>query len=199
MGATGTTQASPRAVQLPRPVGAKTFFIWVGLCLLAFPIAGEVGHAIVGHVDGVMPALLGGAITGAGIGFAQWLLLRRSINAGPEWIVATAAGLAVGLAVGAAIVGYETTTSQLAVMGAISGAFVGIAQGMLLRNTFSHWYVWVIAMPVLWALGWVVTDAAGIHVEEQFIAFGLSGTLLFAVGSGLLLMTGLRRDRLASA
>jgi hypothetical protein len=59
--------------------------------------------------------------------------------------------------------------------------------------------VWVIAMPVLWALGWIVTDAAGIHVEDQFIAFGLSGTLLFGIGSGFLLMAGLRRDRYAPA
>jgi hypothetical protein len=184
---------------LPRPVGAKTFFIWVGLCLLAFPIAGELAHAIMGPVDSVVPAFIGGGIAGAGIGFAQWLLLRRRINAGPEWIVATAAGLALGLAVGAAIVGYETTTSQLAIMGAISGVFVGIAQGLLLRNTFPHWYVWVVAMPVLWALGWVITDAAGILVEKQFMVFGLSGTLLFAVGSGLLLMTGLRRDRSTAA
>jgi hypothetical protein len=184
---------------LPRPVGAKTFFIWVGLCLLAFPIAGEVAHAIAGPVDGVIPALFGGALTGAGIGFAQWLLLRRSIAIGPEWIAATGVGLAVGLAVGAMVVGYETTTSQLAIMGAISGAFVGLAQGLLLRNTFSHWYVWVIAMPVFWALGWVVTDAAGIHVEEQFIAFGLSGTLLFAIGSGLVLIAGMRRDKSTSA
>jgi len=199
MSATSTAQTTPRARELPRPVRAKTFFIWVGLCLLAFPIAGEVAHAIVGPVDGVMPALIGGALTGAGIGFAQWLLFRRTSAVGPEWIAATAAGLAVGLALGASVVGYETTTSQLAIMGAISGAFVGIAQGIFLRGTFSHWYVWVIAMPVLWTLGWLVTEAAGIHVEEQFIAFGLSGTLLFAIGSGLLLMAGLRRDQTPSS
>lgn len=47
---------------------------------------------------------------GAGIGFAQWLMLRRSLGVGLEWIVATSAGLALGLAIGAAVVGYETTT-----------------------------------------------------------------------------------------
>jgi hypothetical protein len=118
---------------------------------------------------------------------------------GPEWIAATSAGLAVGVAVGALLVGYETSTSQLAVMGAVSGAFVGIAQGLLLRNTFSHWYAWTIAMPVLYALGWLVTDAIGISVEDQFIVFGLSGTLIFGIGSGLLLMAGMRRDRSVSA
>lgn len=64
-------------------------------------------------------------------------MLRRSLSVGPEWIAATSAGLAVGLAIGAIAVGYETTTSQLAIMGAIQGAFVGIAQGMVLRNKFS--------------------------------------------------------------
>lgn len=199
MSATSMAQASPRILQPPRPVVAKTFFIWAGLCLLAFPLAGELGHAIAGPVDGVLPALFGGALTGAGIGFAQWLMLRRSISVGPEWIAATSAGLAVGLAIGAMVVSYETTTSKLAIMGAFSGAFVGIAQGLLLRNTFSHWYVWVVAMPVLWALGWIVTEAAGIDVARQFIVFGLSGTLLFAILSGLLLIAGIRERNSASA
>ena len=61
-------------VQPPRPAGAKPFFIWVGLCLLGIPIAGYLGNLVAGHVDGVTPALIGGALTGAGIGFAQWLL-----------------------------------------------------------------------------------------------------------------------------
>ena len=146
-------------IQLPRTAGAKPFFIWAGLSVLGIPLAGYLGWGVAGHVDGVMPALIGGALTGAGIGFAQWLMLRRSLGVGLEWIVATSAGLAVGLAIGASVVDYETTTSQLAIMGAIQGAFVGIAQGMVLRNKFSLWPVWMVAMPVFFSIAWVVTDS----------------------------------------
>jgi hypothetical protein len=164
----------------------------MGLCLLGFPLGGYLGHFVFGSVDGVMPAVLGGALTGAGIGLAQWVLLRRYLGVGLEWIAATGVALAVGLAIGAAVVGYETTASALAIMGAISGAFVGLAQGLLLRGSFPLWRAWIVAMPVLWALGWVVTEAAGINVGEQFTVFGASGTVVFGALSGFLLLAGTR-------
>jgi hypothetical protein len=199
MSATADTRAGPGALRLPQPAGAKTFFIWVGLSLLSFPLGGFLGHTVAGPVDGVMPALIGGALTGASIGLAQWLMLRRHLGMGPEWIVATSAALAVGLAIGAMAVGYETTMSQLAIMGAISGAVVGIVQGLLLRNRFSLWHVWMVAIAALWALGWVVTDAAGIDVAKQFTVFGASGTVVFAILSALLLIAGMRGEKSASA
>ena len=196
MSATIGTQ--PSAIQLPRTTGMKPFFIWVGLMVLGIPLSGYLGWGVAGHVDGVAPALIGGALTGAGIGFAQWLTLRRSLGLGLEWIAATSAGLAIGLAVGASVVGYETSMSQLAVMGAIQGAFVGIAQGMVLRNKFSLWPAWIVAMPVFFSVGWVVTDLV-IDSGQQFTVFGASGTVVFAILSGLLLMAGMGRDKSASA
>jgi hypothetical protein len=174
--------------------GAKIVFSWIGLALVAFPLAGYAGWGISGHVDGVGPALIGGAITGAGIGLVQWPFLRRDLNLSPAWILATGVALAAGLSVGAAVVGYETTPSQLAIMGAISGAAVGIAQGILLRNRFSLWHVWMVAMPVMYAIGWLVTESIGIDVANQFTVFGASGSIVFGILSGLLLMAGKRID-----
>ena len=199
MSATDGTQAAPTVLGLPRAAGLRTLAIWVGIALVGFPLGGYLGHWVAGPVDGPAPALIGGALTGAGIGLVQWLWLRRSLGLGPEWIVATSAGLAVGLAMGAMVVGYETTTSQLVVMGAISGAGVGIAQGLLLREKLSLWPVWIVAMPVLWALGWVTTDAAGIDVESQFTVFGASGAVAFGILSGLVLIAALRRAQYASS
>ena len=100
------------------------------------------------------------------------------------------------MSVGSAVVGYETTAGQLAIMGAFSGAAVGIVQGLLLRNRFSLWHAWMVAMPVMWALAWVVTEAAGIDVAKQFTVFGASGAAMFGLLSGLLLMAGRRtQDR----
>jgi hypothetical protein len=177
---------------LPRMGAIKIVLSWIGVTLIAFPLAGYLGWGIGGHVDAVVPALVGGAITGAGIGFVQWFFLRRDLRMGLVWILATSVALAVGLSIGAAVVGYETTAGQLAIMGAISGAAVGIAQGVLLRNRFSLWHVWMVAMPALFALGWVVTESIGIDVANQFTVFGASGSVVFGLLSGLLLMAGKR-------
>jgi hypothetical protein len=42
-------------------------------------------------------------------------------------------------------------------------------------------------MPLLWALGWIVTTLAGIPGDEQFTIFGASGAVTFPTLSGLLL------------
>lgn len=109
-----TAVAVRKPFTMPRMSGVKMVFSWIGLALIAFPLAGYAGWGIGGHVDGVGPALIGGAITGAGIGLVQWLFLRRDLNVGPAWILAPSAALAAGLGIGAAVVGYETTPSQLA-------------------------------------------------------------------------------------
>ena len=194
-----TAVATQRSITMPRMSGLKLVFSWIGLALIAFPLAGYAGWGISGHVDGVAPALIGGAITGAGIGLVQWLFLRRDLDVGPVWILGTSAALAAGLAIGSAVVDYETTSGQLAIMGAISGAAVGIAQGLLLRSRFSLWHVWMVAMPVMFAIGWVVTASAGIDVDNQFTVFGASGSVVFGVLSGLLMMAGKRTTESSSA
>ena len=179
-----------------RMSAVKIVLSWVGVTLIAFPLAGYLGWGIGGHVDNVASALIGGAVTGAGIGFVQWAFLRRDLGMSSSWIFATSAALAAGLSVGAAVVGYETTSGQLAIMGAISGAPVGIAQGLLLRRAFSLWHLWMVAMAPLFAIGWVITEAAGIDVAKQFTVFGASGSVVFGVLSGLLLAAGKRtQDR----
>ena len=185
-----TAVVIPEAPSVPRMGAMKIVLSWIGVALIAFPLAGYAGWGVGGHVDDVVPALIGGAITGAGIGFVQWMFLRRDLNVGPIWILVTSVALAVGLAVGAAVVDYETTAGQLAIMGAISGAPVGIGQGILLRGKFSLWHIWIIAMPALFAIAWVVTESIGIDVDNQFTVFGASGSIVFGLLSGLLLIAG---------
>ena len=145
------------------------------LTILAFPVAGEIAYLVAGRVDSVSPAVLGGTIAGAGIGAAQWALLRhRSVS--PTWILATAVGLAAGLAVGAAVVSYRTDISSLALMGAITGLAVGTAQGATLGNT-KRMLLWSGATAALYAIGWSATTAGGISVDKQFMVFGLYGAI----------------------
>ena len=189
---TATAGAIREPVTTGRMSPTKLVLSWVGVSLLAFPLAGYLGWGIGGHVDGLGPALLGGAITGAGVGFAQWLFLRRVLGIGLIWIVGTAVALAIGLSVGAAVVGYETSAGQLAVMGLISGATIGVVQGLMLRERFSLWHVWMIAMAPLFAIAWLTSDAIGVDVSNQFTVFGASGSIVFGVLSGLILAAGNR-------
>lgn len=148
------------------------------LTTLAFPPAGYIGHLISGPIDSPTAAIIGGAVTGALLGAAQWALLRRH-GVSLRWIIATAVGLAAGLAAGAALVSYETGLGSLVVMGTVSGLGVGMAQARLLQGTVRQ-VAWSLLTAGVWALGWTVSTSIGISVEDQFVVFGLSGALAVA-------------------
>jgi len=140
-------------------------------------------------VDAAGAALLGGALTGAGLGAVQWWAANGALGRAAAWIGASAVGYAVGLAAGAALVGYDTELGDLAAMGAVSGLMLGAAQGLALaaQDRKRLAIAWATAMPVLLALGWTVTTAGGISVEDQFTVFGAYGAVVFTLLSGLLL------------
>jgi hypothetical protein len=161
---------------------------WVAVAA-AFPIAGLVGWTVGGRVDGLDAALVGGALTGAGLGAVQWWAADGEFGRPAAWIAASTVGYAVGLAAGAALVGYDTDIGSLAVMGLVSGAVLGAAQGLVLarEGRLGLALPWALAMPLLFALGWTATSAGGIKVEEQFTVFGAYGAVVFMLLSGLVL------------
>ena len=162
---------------------------------LAFIGGGAIATAVTGPVTNITAAVGGGALAGAVIGVVQWLALRDRLPKLEWWIPATAVGQAVGLAAGAALVGYRTGLQDLAIQGAITGLGVGILQALVLRPHVASWFWWALAMPPLWALGWIVTTAAGIRVDQQFTNFGASGAIVVTILSGLLLVQLLRASR----
>jgi hypothetical protein len=161
---------------------------WVAVAV-AFPIAGLIGWTVGGRVDAVDAALVGGALTGAGLGAVQWWAAKGALGRAAAWISATAVGYAGGLAAGAALVGYETDLGALAMMGLASGAVLGAAQGLVLARQGRRGLAlpWGAAMPVLFAIGWSATTLGGIDVDKQFTVFGAYGAVVFTLLSGLLL------------
>jgi hypothetical protein len=155
----------------------------------AFPIAGYIGWKVGGRVDAVDAALVGGALTAAGLAAVQWWAAKGALERPAPWIIASAVGYAVGLAAGAALVGYETDLGALALMGLVSGAALGAAQGFVLVRQGRRGLAlpWALAMPVLFALGWSAASVTGIGVDDQFTVFGAGGALLFTLLSGLLI------------
>jgi hypothetical protein len=170
----------------------KAWLLWTA-GFVAFIIGGALATAVVGRVNDVGSALIGGLIAGAVIGTGQWLVARRLLGNPQTWIPATAVAMSIGLGVGAWLVGYGTSLGELALMGLITGIPLGAAQAYLLRDRVANAWVWAAAMPLLWALGWTVTTAGGIDVDRQFAVFGLYGAITFMALSGVLL------DRLRAA
>jgi hypothetical protein len=169
--------------------------LWWLPTFVGFIGGGALALAISGPVDALPAAVGGGALSGAVIGTGQWLALRGRLAKAEWWIPATAIGQAVGLAVGAAVVGYRTGLQDLAIQGAITGLGVGLLQALVLRPHVATWFWWALAMPPLWALGWIVTTLGGIRVDQHFTNFGAYGAITFAVLSGLLLVQLLRAPR----
>jgi hypothetical protein len=169
----------------PRRFNTRAWLLWTA-GFVAFIIGGALATGVVGRVDDFGSALIGGMVAGAVIGTGQWLVARRLLDA-QTWIPATALAMGIGLMVGAWVVGYGTSLGELALMGAITGIPLGAAQAYLLRDRLANAWVWAAAMPLLWALGWTVTTAGGIDVDQQFAVFGAYGAITFMALSGILL------------
>lgn len=155
---------------------------------VAFPVAGLAGRAVGGPVDAFGAALAGGVVTGAVIGLAQAVAARGALGPVLRWAAASALGYGAGLAAGAALVGYATSTGALAAMGAVTGVLTGAAAFVVLladgRRRLAT--AWAAAAPVLLALGWAVTSAVGVDVEEHYTVFGATGALVVTALSGVL-------------
>jgi hypothetical protein len=164
----------------------RTALSWLPT-FLGFPLGGLAAKLIVGPVDSITPAIIGGAITGAVLGGAQWLALRRRGLSPMPWIAATTVGLAIGLGAGAHVVDYATTTTALATQGALCGLVLGLAQGLVLKGQLGRIaWAWPAALAVLWALGWTITASAGIDVERHYTVFGSSGAIAVTVVTAVL-------------
>jgi hypothetical protein len=169
----------------PRRFNTKAWLLWTA-GFVAFIIGGALATAVTGRINDVGSALVGGMVAGAVIGTGQWLVARRLLDP-RTWIPATALAMGIGLAVGAWVVGYGTSLGELALMGAITGIPLGAAQAYLLRDRLANAWAWAAAMPLLWALGWTVTTAGGIDVDQQFAVFGAYGAITVMALSGVLL------------
>ena len=159
---------------------------WPVAILVGFPIGGYAANIIIGKIDSVGAALIGGLIAGAIIGAAQWLALRSIVPW--VWLVATSVGMAAGLTAGAALVDDGISRGDLALMGAVTGLAVGGLQAFPLARRGSGALWWVAVNPPAWALAWFVTTfVITKNVKEHFAVFGASGALVFALLTWLVL------------
>ena len=166
---------------------ARRMWLWPVSILIGFPIGGLLADLVVDGVDSVGAAIVAGLIAGAIIGAAEWFALRWWVSW--LWIPGTSAGMAVGLAAGAAIVDYGINRGDLALMGAVTGAGVGVLQALVLaRHRIPGAFWWAVANPPAWALGWLVSSyVIARNIDDRWPNFGASGALVFGLLTWLLL------------
>lgn len=170
----------------PRTTAGRAWLLWT-TSFLALPAGGYLGSMIGGRVDNPLAAAIGGAVAGLVIGAVQVLASSHRLRL-RTWIPATVLGMSAGLALGAAAVDYRTTLTDLALMGAVNGLILGMAQAFALPTGLGRRrLIWAGAMPALWSLGWTVTTLMQVSVDRQFIVFGASGAVLITGIAGILL------------
>jgi hypothetical protein len=160
---------------------ARRMWLWPLSILIGFPIGGLLADLVVDGVDSVGAAIVAGLIAGAIIGAAEWFALRWWVSW--LWIPATSAGMGVGLAAGAAIVDYGINRGDLALMGAVTGAGVGVLQALVLaRHRVPGAFWWAVANPPAWAVGWLVSSyVIARNIDDRWPNFGASGALVFGL------------------
>jgi hypothetical protein len=166
---------------------ARRLWPWPVAILVGFPIGGYIADLIMDGVDSVGTALAAGLIVGAVIGAAEWFALRQLVSW--LWIPATTVAMAVGLVAGAALVDYGIDRGDLALMGAVNGAAVGVMQALVLaQHRIPGAFWWAVANPPAWALGWFVSSyVISRNIAERFPIFGASGAIVFGLLTWLLL------------
>jgi hypothetical protein len=182
-----TTHAITHADRRPAPGTWKPSALRWLPTFFGFPLGGLLAEIVAGPVDSVVPALIGGAVTGIVLGAVQSWGLGSNGPSARRWTTVTALGLAVGLAIGSAAVGYGTSVGDLVVQGAICGLAIGAAQAIVLRPRLGRAaYLWAPALSVPWALGWAVSTSIGVDVETRYTVFGASGALVATAATAVL-------------
>jgi hypothetical protein len=181
-------------VKIKPAAGQQGWGFWAGwgAAFVGFPLGGLAGLGAAGAITGVPQALLGGAATGAVVGLAQWLVLRRRLPLSPWWVALTAGGMSAGLALGVGLLGIDTAGAVLPLRGLITGVAIGLAQYLALRGLTPRAPAWALVVALGWAVGWLVTRAAGIDLSPNFTVFGATGAWSFQLLTGLALAWILR-------
>ena len=162
---------------------------------VGFPLAGLAAKAAAGPIDTGVAAAVGGLAAGAVLGLAQSLALRATAMRRLRWMVATAIGMSAGLTIGSGIVDHATDVASLVVMGAVTGAGIGVAQTMVMDGPVWRRVVWLVLTPALWALGWLITSQVIKDIDARYANFGASGALLCAAVGGVVMAIGPSRER----
>src|SRR6266542_3351576 len=198
---------------VPRGTWSPALSLWTGWVLVTTVGGAAAGVAVSAlheaivltmrnGAGGILASLQLGALGGAIVGAAQWLVLRGRLERAHRWVWASAwggvaawlAGLACVLVIGLALPSSAVrSTLAGACAGAAAGAVAGLAQSSVLASRVPRTAPWVTAIA---AGGGVGGGVVGTLLGEILrgtvgaIPVGLGGylgawTLLWAIGAAL--------------
>lgn len=147
------------------------------ISFLGYPLGGFIASQIIGPINSLAKALIGGLIVGSTVGTAQFFSLRKS---GVEitWILGSALGVAVGALIGAGILGYSVGTSDLLLRGVIAGVSIGVAQALVLQLSVGQSIAWLAVNASSWLCGWLITSLVIVDLDSQYPVFGSTGAIV---------------------
>lgn len=131
--------------------------------------------------DSFLEGLLAGFLWGGGIGFMQWLVLRR-YHVSAWWIIFSTLGIAIGLGMDAWYFGLVPVSINGGIfIGAAVGLISGVAQWLVLRRSIQYAELWIGASVVSWLVTWI----AFTYFSRDGITGLVLGLVIYGALSGL--------------
>ena len=154
----------------------RTLVGWV----VATTIGWLVGFAICEAFSAFLKSLNSdGLVIGAGIGIAQWLVLRRQGGRAGWWILASIIGFGIGKVLGDQVAANLGGLVGIALGGATIGLTAGALQWIELRRQGADPGMWVVASTIGWAVGWLLIGS----IDESSGAPGAAGYVVGSLGA----------------
>jgi hypothetical protein len=180
----------------------------VGLVIGILSILTLVTGLALGGSSTALVGIVGGAALGAGVGLAQWLVVRQHLRDVSRWVLASTVGGTIGVAIGLVFadalrplfgsvltdaVQARPTVPRLlwssaletGIAGAIAGISLGGAQWLVLRRQVRSAGWWIVVSGLGWmaglSLSTALIDVGGILVSlllAGIVVGGMTGMLL---------------------
>jgi hypothetical protein len=106
---------------------------WVLVSVLGFGLGKFLGEALAQGMPAVVGSGLTGAVIGASVGVAQWLVLRGKVTGAAWWLAANVAGWAIGWSLISLVEDAEgVSTIAVYLVGGVGAAAAGLITGIAL-------------------------------------------------------------------
>jgi hypothetical protein len=175
----------------------------LGMLVGALPLALLVKEVDLGLVRVFVPI-----ITGALLGFAQWLVLRPYVARSADWVLNHAAGWVIGFSLGLILVQAFAKTTLGTLIGFIFfGIIIALFQFPVLRREIPHLGTWILANVIGWTAGAYLSLAvqgllfrgtAPNTFSSTLVSVGTTGLVAGAITGLALILIVRQPDRLSS-
>jgi hypothetical protein len=120
----GTGIGVAQGLVLRKRIGSMRW--WVLVTIVGFGLGKLIGESVAQGMPAVLGHGLSGAVIGASVGLAQWLVLRRHLARAEAWVLANVAAWAVGWSLISLAEGSAWSTVMVYAVGGVGAGLAGI-------------------------------------------------------------------------